>query len=74
MNHRPIQERKSYGMLRMIIAIGRAIDATTDAEKDQAARWVAAWGVLSGIHTPGVRLRRSVLGSKQRPERRAVPR
>ena len=73
MHHRPIQERKSYSMLRMIIAIQRAIEATIDAEKDRAARWAAAWGVLSGIRSPGVRLRRSVLANNRRPVRRQIP-
>ena len=60
-------ERKNYAMLRMISAISRAIDSDVPAEKDRAARWAAAWGALSGIRSPGVRLRRSVLtGGKRR--------
>lgn len=60
-------ERKNYAMLRMIAAISRAIDSDVPAEKDRAARWAAAWGALSGIRSPGVRLRRSVLtGGKRR--------
>jgi hypothetical protein len=60
-------ERKSYAMLRMIAAIGRAIASDQPAEKDRAARWAAAWGALSGIRSPGVRLRRSALtGGKRR--------
>jgi len=58
----------------MIAATERAIQADSDAEKDRARRWAAAWGVLSGIRSPGIRLRRSVLADTGRPERRAVPR
>lgn len=60
------QERKAYAMMRMAEAIGRAIDAPTTVQKDKAARWAAAWGVIGGIMTPGVRLRRSVLGVRRR--------
>ena len=56
-------------MLRMVEAIGRAIDSPTDAEKEKAARWAAAWGVISGIRSPGIRLRRTVLDD-QRERRR----
>ncbi|HEY0065384.1 MAG TPA: hypothetical protein VGC21_24925 [Telluria sp.] len=55
------QERKNYAMLRMAEAIERAIDSELPADKDKAARWAAAWGVVSGIRSPGVRLKRSVL-------------
>jgi hypothetical protein len=51
------QNRKSYGMLRMSRAIGRAIDAGTPAEQDRAIRWVAAWGLIGGIRSDTVRLR-----------------
>ncbi len=54
-------ERKTYGMLRMVKAIGRAIKASTALEKERAARWAAAWGVISGIRSRGIRLRRDVL-------------
>ena len=60
------QERKAYAMMRMAGAIGRAIDAPTSAQKDRAARWAAAWGLIGGIMTPGVRLRRSLLGERRR--------
>ena len=59
-------ERKAYAMMRMAQAIGRAIAAHGPAEKDRAARWAAAWGVIGGIMTPGVRLRRSVFGERRR--------
>jgi len=59
-------ERKAYAMLRMAEAIGRAIASNLPAEKDRAARWAAAWGVISGIRSPGVRLRRSVLAGGRR--------
>jgi hypothetical protein len=61
MNPRKRKERKTYAMLRMVAAIGRAIQSPTAAEKDRAARWAAAWGVISGIRTRGIRLRRNVL-------------
>lgn len=69
-----IEKRKAYGMERMIAAIERAILSDTNAAKERAARWAAAWGLLSGIRTPGVRLRRSVLADQGRPERRSHPR
>ncbi len=61
MKYRRKDERKAYAMLRMVQALARAIDADSSLEKDQAARWVAAWGVISGIRSPGIRLRRSTL-------------
>ena len=51
------QGRKSYGMLRMSRAISRAISAPTPHEQDKAIRWVAAWGLISGIRSDTVRLR-----------------
>lgn len=70
MNHRIRKAKKSYAMLRMAEAIGRAIESTSPAEKDKAARWAAAWGVISGIRSPGVRLRRgTVLVEKRRTRR-----
>lgn len=66
MNPRKKNERKRYAMLRMVAAIGRAIHSPTSAEKDKAARWAAAWGVISGIRTRGIRLRRSVLADERR--------
>ena len=74
MKHRSIEARKAYSMERMIVAIQRAILSDTNAQKEKAARWAAAWGLLSGIRTPGIRLRRSVLADGSRPERRAHPR
>ena len=59
-------ERKRYAMLRMAQAIGRAIAAETDAAKEKAARWAAAWGLVGGILSPGVRLRRDVLADRRR--------
>lgn len=55
------QERKAYGMRRMGLAIGRAIRATSVDEQKQAVRWVAAWGMICGIRSEGVRLRRAEL-------------
>jgi len=59
-------ERKRYAMWRMAEAIRRAIRSTKPADKIQAARWAAAWGVVSGIRSPGVRLRRTVLSGGSR--------
>ena len=53
--------RKSYAMDRMARAIERAIEATTIKEKDHAARWAAAWGMLCGIKTRPVNVQRSEL-------------
>ena len=61
MGHRQKDERKAYGRLRMAAAIERAIEAQQPEAKDRAARWAAAWGAVSGIHSPGLRLRSSVL-------------
>lgn len=69
MDQRYRKEKKSYAMLRMVQAIGRAIASPSSADKAKAARWAAAWGVLSGIRTPGVRLRRSVLADPQQSRR-----
>lgn len=70
MKQRVRKERKLYAMLRMAQAIGRAIDSPSAVEKDKAARWAAAWGVIGGIRSKGVRLRRDVLCD----ERRRYPR
>jgi hypothetical protein len=70
MKQRIRKERKTYAMLRMVEAIGRAIDSPTALEQERAARWAAAWGVVGGIRTRGVRLRRDVLCD----ERRRTPR
>lgn len=61
MDHLSRQEKKAYALMRMARAIGRAVDAASNAEKDRAARWAAAWGVLAGIRSRGIRLRRSCL-------------
>ncbi len=55
------KEKKAYAMQRMTLAIGRAIVSECDLDKDKAARWAAAWGLVAGIHTRGIRLRRSCL-------------
>lgn len=61
MKHRSKEQRKAYAMRRMAEAIGRAIRSESPQEKERAKRWAAAWGVVSGIRSSGVRLRRSVL-------------
>lgn len=43
----------------MARAIERAIEARSGKEKERAARWAAAWGLLCGIKTRRVRLRAS---------------
>jgi hypothetical protein len=55
------QQRKSYGMRRMGKAIGRAIQAPSSEQQARAIRWAAAWGLLCGIRSPGVRLRNAEL-------------
>ena len=55
------QQRKSYGMLRMSRAIGRAINAATPCEQERAIRWVAAWGLIGGTRSDSVRLREAEL-------------
>ena len=52
------QQRKSYGMLRMSCAINRAMQARSDGDKDRAIRWAAAWGLIGGIRSDHVRLRK----------------
>jgi hypothetical protein len=49
--------RKAYAMSRMTLAIERAIKRPTRKEKERAARWAAAWGLLCGIRTEGVNLK-----------------
>ena len=70
MKQRIRKERKTYAMRRMVEAIGRAITSDSDADKARAARWATAWGALSGIRSPGLRVRRSDLIT----ERRRTPR
>jgi hypothetical protein len=56
--------KKSYAMQRMACAIDRAVRVDGAKEKERAARWVAAWGMLCGIRSESIRLRRSeVAGS-----------
>lgn len=69
MKQRIRKERKTYAMLRMAAAIRRAIDSPSPSQKDKAARWAAAWGLVGGIRSPGVRLRRSVLIDQRRSRR-----
>ncbi len=57
-------------MIRMAEAIGRAIASTSPLEKDRAARWAAAWGVVGGIRSRGIRLRRDVLSGERRIQSR----
>ncbi|NHZ43149.1 hypothetical protein [Massilia aquatica] len=71
MKYRGKKDRKGYGLSRMAKAIDRAIDASSDEEKARAARWVSAWGAISGIYTPGIRLRRTDL-FKQLPRRKTT--
>jgi hypothetical protein len=62
--------RKSYAMQRMAQAIERAIQGGTSKEKERAARWAAAWGLLCGIRTPAVRLRRGEVADVVEPRGR----
>lgn len=52
-------------MQRMAAAIGRAISSESTQEQERARRWAAAWGVISGIRSSGIRLRRSVLRDRR---------
>jgi hypothetical protein len=49
--------RKSYAMKRMASAIERAMALRASKKVKRATRWVAAWGLLCGIRTEGIRLR-----------------
>lgn len=69
MNHRPKDQRKAYAMQRMVEAIGRAIRSESPQEKERAKRWAAAWGVVGGIRSRGIRLRRNVLSDARRGSR-----
>ncbi|ATQ73345.1 hypothetical protein CR152_01610 [Massilia violaceinigra] len=71
MKYRGKEARKAYGMSRMVKAIDRAIDSSSDEEKARAARWASAWGAISGIHSRGIRLRRTDL-FKQLPRRKTA--
>ena len=64
--------QKSYAMHRMAKAIERAIAGQTTMEKERAARWAAAWGLLCGIKTSGVRLRDSEPGNDMPPVKTAT--
>lgn len=54
-------QKKSYAMQRMARAIDRAVRAGNGKEKERAARWAGAWGMLCGIRSATVRLRRAEL-------------
>jgi len=43
------QQRKLYAMVRMRLAIDRAITAQSMLDKEKAARWASAWGTAAGI-------------------------
>lgn len=51
-------QKKSYALQRMALSIDRAIAAPSRKAKERAARWAAAWGMLGGIKTRKVRLKR----------------
>jgi hypothetical protein len=64
--------RKSYAMKRMVSAIERAISLRASKKEKRATRWVAAWGLLCGIRTDGIRLRAGDAGCAM--EERLKPR
>ena len=66
MNRRPKDQRKTYAMQRMAEAIERAIRSDLPQEQERARRWAAAWGVVSGIRSSGIRLRRDVLHDRRK--------
>ena len=59
-------------MQRMAEAIGRAIECDSPKEQERAKRWAAAWGVISGIRSSGIRLRRNVLFDRRGKNRGGV--
>lgn len=59
-------------MQRMAEAIGRAIQCDTPQEQERAKRWAAAWGVVSGIRSSGIRLRRDVLFDRRGKNRTGI--
>ena len=58
MTHQHKHHVKSYALQRMALAIDKAIVAQSRGAKERAARWAAAWGMLGGIRTEKVRLKR----------------
>ena len=59
-----VSPRKLYAMKRMSLALVRASAARPfGPATDKALRWATAWGMASGIRTPGMalRLRRGTL-------------
>lgn len=57
-------QRKSYAMQRMARALERAVRTATVKDKERAARWAAAWGMLCGIKSSAVRLRRAEVSAE----------
>ena len=43
MEKRDIRQRRLYAEHRMVIAIERLLDATTDSERKKASKWAHAW-------------------------------
>ncbi|MES2900904.1 MAG: hypothetical protein V4723_14335 [Pseudomonadota bacterium] len=58
MSKRPKLYLKLYAQQRMAAAIDRAITAGAVEAKERAARWAAAWGLLAGVKSKKVRLKR----------------
>ena len=68
MRAKPYTMKKSYALKRMVISLERAIAASSDAAKDKASRWAAAWGYFAGITSPGIRLKQTdVLERRKKP-------
>lgn len=40
-------QRRAYALRRMSLAVDRVIRASDKADKDRAAKWVAAWKAAS---------------------------
>lgn len=59
MNSNVRLKKKSYALRRMGVAIERAMHAGNERDKARAAKWAAAWGMLCGIKSAGMKLRRS---------------
>jgi hypothetical protein len=50
MRYRDVHERYLSAKERVKLAAERLSHATTDAEKEQAQRWVDAWDTVARVH------------------------
>ncbi|MEO7578164.1 MAG: hypothetical protein ABIT83_11185 [Massilia sp.] len=66
--------KKTYAFHRMTVALGRAIASSLAGEKDRAARWANAWGLMAGVRGRRVRLRTCEVTGIDPTERRKTVR